>query len=147
MERHHPVTSEQEIPVDIGVAAFVAVNFSAERLHNLRLVEPFADPSKLSVAKRSTILTLHTDVVGILSGTLVGANDSVVAVDCCGHARPNALAIVAAFDEGLAARKCVVHCLALALVDNSWPASITASHGPVVLVLSQAISEAVTNED
>ena len=83
MERHHPVSSEQEVSVHIEVAAFIVVNLSAKSLHHLRLVEPCADPSKLSVAKRSTILALNTDIVRILSSALVRSNDSVVAIDCC----------------------------------------------------------------
>ena len=51
MERHHPVTSEQEVSVDFEVAAFIVVNLSAKSLHHFRLVEPCADPSKLSVAQ------------------------------------------------------------------------------------------------
>ena len=83
MERHHPVTSEQEVSVHIEVAAFIAVNLSAKSLHHLRLVKPFADPSELSVAQRPTILALDTDVVRILSGALIRSNDSVIAIDCC----------------------------------------------------------------
>ena len=83
MERHHPVTSEQEVSVHIEVAAFIAVNLSAKGLHHLRLVEPFADPSELSVAQGPTILALDTDVVRVLSSALVRSDDSIVAIDCC----------------------------------------------------------------
>lgn len=83
VERHHPISSEQEVSVDIKVATFVAVNFGAKRLHHLRLVEPLADPSELSVAERSTVLALYTDVIGVLSSALVRANDSIIAVDSC----------------------------------------------------------------
>ena len=50
VEWHHPVASEQEVSVDIKVAALIAIDLSAKRFHHLRLIEPFADPSKLSVA-------------------------------------------------------------------------------------------------
>ena len=86
MERHHPVTSQQEASVHIEVAAFIAVNLSAKGLHHLGLVEPFADPSELSVAQGPTILALDTDVVRVLSSALVRSDDSVVAIDCCWNA-------------------------------------------------------------
>lgn len=99
MEWHHPVTSEEKVPVDIEVAAFVAANLCAEGFHNLGLIEPFADPSKLLVAKRPTIGAGDTHIIRVLSSPLVGTNDSIVAVDSCGHTRPNTLAVVAIFNK------------------------------------------------
>lgn len=53
VERHHPVARHQEASVDIEIATLIAVDLSAERFHDLRLIEPFADPSKLGVAQRA----------------------------------------------------------------------------------------------
>jgi hypothetical protein len=36
--------------------------------------------------------------------------------------------------------------LALAFPEHSWPATITAGHGPIVLVLGQAISQAIADK-
>lgn len=47
----------------------------------------------------------------------------------------------------MAAREGIVHGLASALVDDCWPASITTSHGSVVLVLFQTVGETVADHD
>ena len=47
----------------------------------------------------------------------------------------------------MATRKCVFHALACALIDHSWPSSLTASHRLVVLVLGIAISETVADQN
>ena len=98
MKRHHPVTSKQKVTVDVEVAAVVAVNLCAKSFHNLWLVEPFADPCELLVTERS-IFAWHADIVGVLSSSLVGSDDGIVAVDRRRNTRPNTLAVVAAFNE------------------------------------------------
>ena len=62
----HPISLEQEITVNIKVAAIIAAHFSAKLLHNLVLVQIFADPSQSRVAEIARILTLATDVVNVL---------------------------------------------------------------------------------
>jgi hypothetical protein len=78
---------------------------------------------------------------------LVWANHCIVAVDTCGYARPDTLAVIAVLNERLAAGKSVLHSLAFAIVKNSWVSTLTACHRLVVLVLGQTISETVANED
>jgi hypothetical protein len=47
----HPVTLEEEVAVDIEVAAVIAANFDAELLLDICLVQEFADPAKSRVAE------------------------------------------------------------------------------------------------
>lgn len=47
----HPVTLEEEVAVDVEVAAVVAANFDAELLLDICLVQEFADPAKSGVAE------------------------------------------------------------------------------------------------
>lgn len=103
MEGLHPVALEEEVAVDVEVAAVVGRDLGAERLHHFLVVQVFADPAELGVAQVAAVLALAPDVVDVLAGALVGAEERVVAVDGCGHARPDAFAVVAALDERLAA--------------------------------------------
>jgi hypothetical protein len=146
VEGLHPVTLEQEVAVDVHVARSVVADLSAESLHDVGTVEVLLDPLELVVAEVAAG-ALGADVVGVHASALVGTDHSVVAVDGGGNARPNALAVVARLDELLAARKRVVHSLALLLIKDSGPATITASHGTVVLVLSKTIGETVTDQN
>ena len=124
----------------------IAVNLCAKGFHNLWLVEPFVDPSKLSVTERS-IFAWNTDIVRVLSCSLVGSDDGIVAVDSRRNTWPDTLAIVTAFNEWLASRERVVHSLTLAFFYNGWPATIAASHRPVVFVLREAVGKTVTDQD
>lgn len=90
---------------------------------------------------------MSTDIIDILASFLVWSDHSIVAVDAGWHARPDTLAIVAGLDHALAAGKSVLHSLALALVENSWVSTLSAGHWLVILVLSKAISQTVTDED
>ena len=146
MEGLHPITSQKKVPVDIKVAPIVAVDLNTKSLHNLGLVQVIVDPAKLGVAQ-AAVFARHTHVVWILAGLLVGSENGTVAVDRRGNTGPDASTIVTALDQGLAAREGIVHGLASALVDDCWPASITASHGSVVFVLSQTVGETVANHD
>lgn len=146
VEGLHPVTLEEEVAVDVHVAGGVGADLGAEGLHNVVAVEVLLDPLELIVAEVAAG-ALGADVVGVLAGALVGTDHGVVTVDASGHARPDALAVVARLNELLAAGKGVVHSLALLLVKNSGPAAITASHGAVVLVLSKTVGEPVANKD
>lgn len=143
----HPVTVEKEVAVDIKVAAVVATNLGAQCLKDLGLVEVIGNVAKAGVAQVRAVLALAANIIDVLAGLLVGGQKSIVAVNGSGNAHPGALAVVARLDQGLATRKSVVHGLAGALIQNSWVATFTASHGAVVLVLSQTVSEAVTNKD
>lgn len=74
MEGLHPVTRKQEASVDIEITTVVAVNFGAQGLQYLRLVEVLGDPVKLLVAKGSSILTFRSNVIGVLASSLVGTD-------------------------------------------------------------------------
>merc|ERR1711877_73639 len=137
---------EEEVTVDVEVAAVVAVDLGTECLHHLWLVEVLLDPVQLVIAE-AVAATLLADIVWVHAGALVRADDGVVAVDGSRHAGPDRLAVVAALDERLAAWESVVHACALLLREDRRPASITACHRTVVLVLSEAISQTVTNQD
>lgn len=146
VEGLHPVTLEQKVAVDVKVARVVRRDLDTKFGLYLLLVKELRDPSEGRVAQVRAVLTLATHVVHVLSGALVRAHHRVVTVDAGGDAGPDALALVAAFNQRLAACKRVVHSLTLALLKNSWPSAITAGHGPIVLVLGQAISQAVADE-
>lgn len=66
MEGLHPVTLEQKVPVDVEIAAVIAVNLDAESLHHSGLVEPCADPIELLVAE-GMVATLGTDIIRVLA--------------------------------------------------------------------------------
>jgi len=143
----HPVALEEEVAVNIIVAAVVATNFDTELFHDRLLVQVFRNPAESSVAKIAGVFTRAANIIDILTGLLVWTNHGIVAVDTSRNARPNAPALVAAFDETEAAWKSVIHCLTFALVENSWPSSITASHRPVVGVLSESICESISDKN
>lgn len=147
VEGLEPVTGEEEVAVDVKVAAVVAVDLSTEGLLDLILVEVLADPAKGRVAEVAAVLALATDVVDVLAGALVRADEGVVAVDAGGNARPDAARVVAVLDQALATGKSVVHGLALALIENSLVATLTASHGAVVSVLGPAVGKTVADQD
>lgn len=67
MEWPHPISLEQEIAINIEVAAIIAANFSAKLLHNLVLVQILADPSQCRIAEIARILTFATDIVNVLT--------------------------------------------------------------------------------
>ena len=146
VERLHPVTLEKEVTVDVEVARLVVGDLSADGLHDLLLVKVALYPVKLIVAKRVAATRL-ANIVDVLASALVRTNHSVVAVDGCRHARPDRLGVVAVLNEAGATRVGVVHRLALRLIKNGGPATLTAGHGTVVLVLSKAICQTVTDED
>lgn len=135
MKRLHPVACEQEIAVDVEVAAVVAVGLGPQRFNHVRLVQVFGDPVQLFVAEAVAAGTLLADVVGVLAGPLVGADDGVIAVDGGRDAGPDAPGAVAAFDERFATGQRVVHGFACAFVDDGGPAAAAAGHGAVVVVL------------
>jgi len=62
----HPVTLEEEVAVDIKVAAVVAADFNTELLLDICLVQILTDPAKSGVAEVVRILTFATDVVNVL---------------------------------------------------------------------------------
>lgn len=147
VERLHPVTVEQEVAVDVEVAAVVAIDcLNAKGLHNILLVQVLVDGGKARVAEAAS-LAVNANIVRVAARLLVGANHLVVAVDGGGDAAQPALALVAAGNHGLAPGQGVVHALALALVKNSIVATITAGHGAVVRVLRVRISQAIADED
>ena len=147
MERHHPIALEEEVTVDIKVARIVRRNLNTKSLHNILLVKILRNPSKSRVAEVAIILALCTDIVDVLAGTLVWTDHSVVTVDGGWDTGPDRLRLVALLDQRLAARKSVIHGLALRLGEHSWVTTFSAGHWAVVLVLDEAIGKAVTNED
>lgn len=80
VERHHPITSKQEIAIHIEVATIVAVHFDTKSFHDLWFVEPFANPIKLTVTERSTGAR-NTHIVRVLTSPLIRPHDSIVTVD------------------------------------------------------------------
>ena len=78
---------------------------------------------------------------------MIWADQSIVAVNACWNARPNALAIVAVLDQALAARKSILHSLAFALIKDSRPSTFTTGHWLVIFVLGKPISKTVTDQD
>lgn len=146
MEGLHPVTGKEEVAVDVEVAAVILAHLSTEGLHDVGLVEVGTDPVELLVAQVAA-LALLANIVDVLASALVRTNHGVVTVDGGRDARPDTLAVVAVLDQALATREGVVHGLALALIKNSGPATVTTGHRAVVLVLSQTISKTVTDHD
>ena len=147
VEGLEPVTGKEEIAVDVHVAAVVAINFGTKSLHDLGPVQVLRDPSERGVAEVAAVLALAADVVNVLSSALVGADESVIAVDAGRHTGPGAPGIVAALDKRLAAGERVVHRLAFALGKYGGVATITAGHGAVVGVLCVSICQAVADQD
>jgi hypothetical protein len=137
---------EEEVAVNIKVARVIAVNFGTESLTHALLVEVLGNVAHALVAKVGGVLALAADIIDVLAGALVRGKQSVVAVDRGWDTDPGALAIVAGLDHGQTAGKSVVHGLAGSLVEDSWVTTFTASHGAVVLVLSQAIGQTVTDQ-
>lgn len=147
VERLHPVTIEQEVAVDVKVAAVVAIDrLNTKGLHNILLVQVLVDGGKARVAEAAS-LAVNANIVRVAARLLVGANHLVVAVDGGGDAAQPALALVAAGNHGLAPGQGVVHALALTLVKDSIVTTITAGHGAVVGVLRIRISQAIADED
>ena len=142
----HPVTLEQEVPVDIEIARVIAADFDAELFLDILLIEELADPVQFRIAQVA-ILALLTDIIYVLASSLEWADHGVVAIDACRNTRPHALAVVAILNKALAAGKGIVHRLAFTVIENSRVSAITASHGPVVFVLGQAISETIADKE
>ena len=147
VEGLHPVTLEQEVAVDVEVAALIAVNLHSKGVHNVFLVEVVTDPTESRVAEVVAILALSTDVVHIHSGALVRTNEGIVAVDASGNARPHTTAVVAVLDQRLAARKSIVHAAALGFVKNSRIATLATGHGTVMFILRVTVGQAIANEN
>jgi len=144
--RLHPVTVEQEVTVNVEVARVVTTDLGAESLPHIFFVEILADIVHALVAQVGTRIALHADIVNILACALIRAHHGVVTVDGGRHAEPRALAVIARLNHGLATAQGVVHRLAALLIQNSGVTTLTASHGAVVLILSQAVSQTVSNE-
>lgn len=147
VERHHPIALEQEVTVNIKVARIVGRNLDTKRLHNVLLVQVLRSPSESRIAEVRIILALSADIVDVLAGTLVRTDHSVIAVDGGWDTRPDGLRLITLLDQRLAARKRVIHGLALRLCENSRVATLSAGHWAVVLVLDETICEAVADED
>jgi hypothetical protein len=143
----HPVTSKEEVSVDVHVAAVVAADLNTKSLLDLFAVQVVGDVTQARVAEVGAILTLASNVVDILAGALVGTHHGVVAVDAGGDTRPGTAGLVATLDQRLAAGQSVVHGLALAVTEDRGVATLTAGHGAVVGVLGVAIGKTVTNKN
>lgn len=147
VERLHPVTLEEEVAVDVSVAAFVVVDsLDAEGGHDVPLVQVLVNVVETGVAETAT-LAIYAHVVGVATRLLVGSEDLVVAVDGGRHTAEPALAFIAAADHGLAARKSIVHGLAVTLGQDSVVATFAAGHGAVVRVLGVGVSQTVADQN
>ena len=145
MERLHPVTSKQEVAVDIEVAAIIALDLHSKCFPNLWLVQPLANIAELRVTEIATIFAFPADVIDVLSSSLIWTHHSIVTVDGGGNAGPDAFAVITALNERLATRKSIVHSLAFAFAQNGFPSTFPTSHGSVVCVLRKTIGETVAN--
>ena len=105
----HPVTLEEEVPIDIEIAAVVGVDFDAKARLDFRLVEPLRNVAELRVAEVAAVLAFTANVINILACTLVGTDHSIVAINGCRDTRPDALTFVTVLDQRLAAGKSIVH--------------------------------------
>lgn len=141
----HPVTVEEEVTVDVKVAGVVALNFGTQSLPNFGLVEVLRDVVHLLVAKAAT-LALGTDIVDVLTRTLIRSQEGVVAVDGGRDTDPSTLTVVAGLNHRKAARKGIVHRLAGGFIQNSRVATLTASHWSIVWVLGETISQTVSDK-
>lgn len=66
VERLHPVTLEEEVSVDVKVAAVICADLNTELSLDVLLVEELADPAKSRVAEVARILTLSSDIIDVL---------------------------------------------------------------------------------
>lgn len=147
VERLHPITIEQEIAVDVEVAAVVAIDcLYAKGLHNVLLVQVLVDGGKARVAEAASF-AVNANIVRVTARLLVGADHLVVAVDGGRDTAQPALTLVAAGNHGLTPGQGVVHALALALVKDSIVTTVTTGHGAVVRVLRVWISQAIADKD
>lgn len=147
VERLHPITVEQEVAVDVEVAAVVAIDcLYAKSLHNVLLVQVLVNGGKAGVTEAASF-AVNANIVRVTARLLVGADHLVVAVDGGRDTAQPALALVAAGNHGLTPGQGVVHALALALVKNSIVTTVTTGHGAVVGVLRVRISQAIADED
>lgn len=147
VERLHPITVEKEVAVDVEVAAVVCVDsLHAKSLHDILLVQVLVNGGKTGIAETAA-LAIYAYIVGITARLLVGADHLVVAVDRGGNTAQPALAFVAASNHRLTAGQGIVHALALALIENSIVAALTAGHGTVVGVLRVGVGQAVADQD
>lgn len=145
--RLHPVSLEEEVTVDVEVAAVIFGNLSAQSFHDGGFVEIFTDPAKFRVTQVSRILALSANIVNILASTLVGTDHCVVAVNGGRNTAPSTFAFIASFDETQAAGEGVVHSLAFAGRQNCRCVTFATSHRSVVVVLRQAVGETITDHD
>lgn len=143
----HPITVEEEVAVDVKVTGLVAIDLGTNSFADLTLVQVLANIAHTLVAQVTRILTLATNIVDVLASSLVRTKERVVAVDRSRDANPGTLCVVARLDHRLATRQSVIHRLAAGFVQDSRITTLTASHGAVVIILSQPICEAVANED
>lgn len=147
VERLHPVTVEQEVAVDVKVAAIIRVDrLNAESLHYVLLVQVLVDGGETWIAQ-ATSLAVYANIVRISACLLVRTDHLVVAIDGGRNTAQPALALVAAGDHGLAPRKGVVHALTLALVQDSIVSTLSAGHWAVVRVLGVGVGQTVADED
>lgn len=66
VERLHPVTLEEEVSVDIKVAAVITADFNTKFLLNIGFVQELANPAKGRVAQVAGVFTFATDIINIL---------------------------------------------------------------------------------
>lgn len=143
----HPVTMEEEVPVDVKVAGVIAINFGTDSVADFVLVQVFRYVAHALVAKVALVLTLAANIVHVLSGLLVRSKESIVTIDGGRDTDPCTFAAVARLNHGLAAAKGVIHGPTSALIQHSRVTTITTGHGAVVFILSERISQPVANQN
>lgn len=143
----HPVALEKEVPVNVEVAAVVTIDgLNTQGGHDVLLVEVLVNVAQARVAKASS-LARDANIVGVLAGSLVCADNRIVAVDRGGDTAEEALGLVAAADHGLASRQGIVHRRAVFGADNSVVATLAAGHGTVLGVLGVGVGQAIANQN
>lgn len=143
----HPVTFEEEVTVDVEIAAIVAIDsLDTESSHDVPLVQVLVNVAQTRIAEAAA-LAIYAHIIRVAARLLVGPENLVVAVNRSRYTAEPALAFVAAADHRLAAGQGIVHRLALALTQNGVVAAFTAGHGAVVGVLGVGVSQTVTDQD
>ena len=82
-----------------------------------------------------------------LTGSLVGADECIVAVNACRDTGPNTFTVVTVLDQALAAGESVIHSLTFAFVENSRIPAFSTSHWSVVFILSITISKTIADQN
>lgn len=147
MIRFHPVAIQQEVSVYVEVTRRESIDFGSHCLLDMVSVEVLGNEPELRVTEILGVLAFFTNVIHILSRPLIWAHHDVVAINRRRDTRPDAFALITAFDERLAPGKCIVHPATSALIKDGRPTAVPTSHGPIECILSHPIGETVPDQN